>query len=277
MALIVADGVTHTTWQNPVAPAWVYNASAAEMHPLPKLGEGRAMISPEAAETIDHLKLDKPADDVMASRVSLYCNLNLLDHIPKIDGFYAIYPREMSLFQDQLYKGTNLPPAAVLDFLGVTQITAPGSWEKWERRSALPLITSPGACVVSDPLAKFSKSEFDPRNEAFVTSPVSVSTSARVESFDWKPQKIEFTASANSAALIVLSQTFYHCWKATINGQPAEILPVNGAFQGLSLPAGSHRIVLQYRDTSFRLGVILSFITGAIVAILFWVCRPKPE
>jgi hypothetical protein len=279
MALVAVDGLTHTTWQNPVAPAWVYNGSAAEMHPLPKLGEGRAMISPEAAETVDHLKLDKPADDVMASRISLYCNLNLLDRIPKIDGFYAIYPREMSRLQDQLYKGTNLPPAAVLDFLGVTQITEPRTWEKWGHRgSALPLITSPkNTCVVSDPLHDLLRGDFDPREKAFVASPISISGTARIESVEWKPQEITFNASADSAALVVLSQTFYPCWHATIDGQPVEILKVNGGFQGLAVPAGSHRIVLEYRDVSFRLGVILFFITAAVVAILFLVCRPKPE
>jgi hypothetical protein len=279
MALIVADGLTHTTWQNPVAPSWVYDGSAAQMQPFPRLGEGRAMISPEAAETVDHLKLDKPADDVMASRISLYCNLNLLDHIPKIDGFYAIYPREMSRLQDRLYKGTNVPPATILDFLGVTQITAPGSWEKWQHRSAaLPLITSPrNACVIADPLVRFLGGDFDPREEAFVASPIAINGIARVESVDWTAQKIGFNASADATALVVLSQTFYHHWNATIDGQPAEIIKVNGAFQGLTVPAGSHRITLQYRDASFRLGLILSFITGAVVAILFLVCRPKPQ
>jgi hypothetical protein len=279
MALIVVDGLTHTTWQNPVAPQWVYEGTAAQMHPLPKLGEGRAMIAPEASETVDHLKLDKSADDVMASRISLYCNLNLLDHIPKVDGFYAIYPREMSRLQDQLYSGTNLPPAGVLDFLGVSQITVPGTWEKWgERASALPLITSPkNACVVQDPLERILDAGFDPREESFVAIPVAIKATARVESLDWKPQKIVFNASADSTALVVLSQTFYHYWKATIDGLPAEIIKVNGAFQGLTIPGGSHRIVLEYRDFSFRLGVVLSFITATVLAILFLVRRPKHQ
>ncbi len=278
MALVVVDGLTHTTWQNPVAPRWVYDGVGAEMHPRPKLGEGRAMISPEAAETVDHLKLDKPSEDVMASRLSLYCNLNLLDNVPKIDGFYAIYPREMSKLQDRLYKGTNLPPVSVMDFLGVTQITAPGSWEKWEHRaSALPFVTSPkNIRVVPDPLEQVLRGDFNPSAEAFLASPVAISGAAKVAPLDWKPQRIALNASTDTSALLVLSQTFYHCWQATIDGQPTDILRANGAFQGITIPAGSHRITLEYRDDSFRLGIFVSLVSTAFVTILLSGRRLKP-
>jgi hypothetical protein len=276
-ACIVADGLTHTTWQNPVAPHWVYEGSAAQMQPIPSLAAGRAMISPEAAEIIDHLKLNKPADDVMASRISLYCNLNLLDHVPKVDGFYAIYPRDMAQLQDLLYTGTNRPPAGLLDFFGVTQITTRGKWNTWDRReSALPLVTSPRIARTSESgVRALLDPSFNPREEVFLDR-AGTFASASIDSIDWKPHRISFQATAPSEALAVVAQTFFHNWKAAVDGQPVPLWRANGAFQALRVPGGKHTVVLEYRDQAFLLGAILSFMTAAILAIFLLVCRPKP-
>lgn len=274
LALIVIDGLTHTTWQNPTVAPWVYKGPAAEMDPKPTLGEGRAFLSPEAKERVDHLKVDRPEEDVLASRLSLFCNLNLLDGLPKVDGFYSIYPRALSLLQDQLYSGTNLPPVGLMDFLGVSQVTSSGTWNKWEHRpSALPLITAPPKVRVTDDALKILLSpEFDPRSEVLVppdfgTAPTDNMT-ARIESPEWTPHRIRFKVEAATSAVIVISQAFYHCWKATMDGQPAEIFAANFAFQGLRVSPGSHTIVLEYRDSRFRFGMAISFITLGIVVIL---------
>lgn len=280
-ALLVADGLTHATWQNPVAPRWVYEGPGPEMNPVPTFGQGRAMISPEAAETVDHLKLDQPAEDVMASRMSLYCNLNLLERIPKADGFFAIYPREMSLLQDALYLGTNAPPPGVLDFLGITQLTASGSWDKWAARSnPLPLISSPARVrVVTNDLAAFLSPDFDPRLEVLVSSwPLSQTNlaGAAFTAVDWKPHRISFHSEADGAALAVVSQTFYHAWRAAVDGRPVDLWKANGAFQGLLLPAGSHDIVLEYHDPAFRLGRWISTL-GAGFVIFLLLCRKNQD
>lgn len=272
-ALVVADGLTHTTWENPVAPRWVFDGTAAQMQTPSALGVSRAMISKEAADTVDHLKLDNPAQDVMASRVSLYCNLNLLDHIPKVDGFYAVYPREMSQLQDHVYSGTNDVSDALLDFLGVTQVTAQGSWQKWEHRTnALPLITSvPHVRTASNGVGAVLSAPFKPREEVILDPTEATGrdyTIAQIDNVAWGPQRIAFEARTEGTAFVVLAQTFYSGWKATVDGAPARLVLANGAFQALALPAGHHAIVLQYRDFAFRCGVILSFASLLVAANL---------
>ncbi|HTG42994.1 MAG TPA: YfhO family protein, partial [Verrucomicrobiae bacterium] len=282
LALAVIDGLSHTTWQNPAVPKWVYSGAAIEMVPKPLLGHGRAMMSPEAADTIDHLKLDYPVEDVMASRISLYCNLNLLEHIPKIDGFYAIYPREMAEVQDLLYATTNLPPAALLDFLGVTQISADHSWDQWEHRpSALPLITSPPRLTeIKKGVSDLFGNSFNPREEALLEVPAEAIPStgaAQIDRLDWKPEKITFQARSAGPATIVLSQTFYHNWAATIDGAPVPILRANHAFQALRFSSGTHTVVLEYIDQAFRLGSIISLVAAAAVIALIVLSRQNAK
>jgi len=272
-ALIVAlDGLTHAPWQNPTAPSWVYDGSVAQLQPKPALGQARAMLSPEASEEVDHLMLDTPAQDVMASRASLYANINLLERIPKIDGFYALYPREMAELQKALYASTNLPSEGLLDFLGASQITKPRSWNEWvPRPSALPLITSPSTAIATnDTLAAVLDPAFDPRRNAYLTATPAdaITASASIAEINWQPARISFQASADKPAIVVLSQTFHHRWRATVEGQPAPILRANHAFQAIEIPSGQHTVMLEYRDSSFRFGSVLSVLFACAVLLM---------
>jgi hypothetical protein len=272
--LLVAtlDGLTHAPWHNPTTPSWVYAGTIAEMEIKPKLGTSRALISPEAAFKLDHLKFENSAEDVLALRIALFANINLLDGIPKADGFYAIYPGRIFEFQKTLYRNTNSPPG-VLDFLGASQISVPGSWSKWQTRATtLPLITSPVLVRPAErPLEEVLKASFDPRSEAIVPSGLNIRTGqlarAEISAVDWKPERISFTAVASGPSLVVVAQTHFHAWKAFVSERPVEIVPVNHAFQGIFLPEGSHSVRLEYHDSAFRIGGIISGVFSLLVTI----------
>lgn len=57
---------------------------------------------------------------------------------------------------------------------------------------------------------------------------------------------ITLRASLGEEALVVLSDLVYPGWRATVDGQPAEILTVDGLVRGLRVPAGNHEIVYRY-------------------------------
>jgi hypothetical protein len=48
-----------------------------------------------------------PVVDLNGRRLSLFFNLNLLDHVSKFDGFYSLDLREFSDVFKQIYFGTN--------------------------------------------------------------------------------------------------------------------------------------------------------------------------
>ena len=65
--------------------------------------------------------------------------------------------------------------------------------------------------------------------------------------------------------MLVLADTAFPGWRATVNGQPARIYEPYGAMRGVALPAGRHIVEMTYRPLSVMLGAALSLI-GAFAA-----------
>jgi hypothetical protein len=51
---------------------------------------------------------------------------------------------------------------------------------------------------------------------------------------------------APAAGLVVIDEAYHPGWSATVDGAPADILPANGAFRGVVVGPGHHRIELAY-------------------------------
>lgn len=79
-------------------------------------------------------------------------------------------------------------------------------------------------------------------------------------------EAVEVKTNSQEAALLVLSDTAYPGWQATIDGAPAPIYTTNYLFRGVQVPAGEHVVRFVYAPTSWRRGWAVSGI-----AFLFWV------
>ncbi|PHX94282.1 MAG: hypothetical protein CK546_07105, partial [Pedosphaera sp.] len=101
-------------------------------------------------------------------------------------------------------------------------------------------------------------------------------TSARILSASWSAHRIECEVESPAPTLVVIAQTFYHPWKATVNGQPTEILRANHAFQAVRVPAGHSAVRLEYVDRQFQFGVALSALGLILCAVLWWRESPSP-
>jgi hypothetical protein len=85
------------------------------------------------------------------------------------------------------------------------------------------------------------------------------------------PGHLAIAVESGSDALLVLSNINYPGWQATLNGQPAEIIPTNGIFQGVLVPAGQHQVTLTFRPASFRWGSWLSLVgVGLAAGLIIW-------
>ncbi|MGI8809728.1 MAG: YfhO family protein [Acidimicrobiales bacterium] len=73
--------------------------------------------------------------------------------------------------------------------------------------------------------------------------------------------RAEVTGGAPS--LVVVSQNLADGWRARVDGEPAPIVPVDGALIGVFVPAGRHTVALDYLPRTFLAG---SAVTG--VALL---------
>ena len=103
------------------------------------------------------------------------------------------------------------------------------------------------------------------------------STSCRVVSSRFEPHFIEAQVEALDPSLIVLSQSFYHLWRASVDGTPVPILRANVAFQAVQVGAGTHRLVLQYKDVYFQIGAVISVLALAVCALLWFQSGPETE
>jgi uncharacterized membrane protein YfhO len=70
-----------------------------------------------------------------------------------------------------------------------------------------------------------------------------------------------------AAGFVVLTDTFYRGWQATVDGQPAQIWPANLAFRAVGVEAGTHEIVFEYRPRSFIIGLWTSIVTLSLLVI----------
>src|SRR5690606_32749967 len=99
-------------------------------------------------------------------------------------------------------------------------------------------------------LALIGSAQFDPRTTAVVTGqapsglePGSVAGSAEIT--EYTPDRVVVSTTSDRPALLVLADNFYDGWRATVNGEPAEIFLTNHTFRGVQVPAGAGEVVFE--------------------------------
>jgi len=305
IVLLWLDVVTHAPSQNPTVERAVYEPGLQpikELKPQPKLGDSRAMISFSATWQYHFTLLSDPYNTYLNDRLGLFSDSNLLDGVPKVDGFFSLYPQEEFEARTALYISTNVLPknymnekfltaelfhistnnfaANLADFVGVCQITAPGRRPfDWEARSTyLPLVTAGQKPVFLDAAGSLQgllDPAFDPRHvvylplQAGTLITITNQTSARIVSQSCSAHRVEFQTEAKQPSMVVAANTFYPCWRAYVDDQPVRLWRANHAYQALQVPAGHHRVELVYRDKEFLAGMTLSGITmfGCLAAL----------
>lgn len=76
--------------------------------------------------------------------------------------------------------------------------------------------------------------------------------SGEVTHISYAPNKLKYKAEMSIKGLVVFSEIYYpKGWKATIDGQEAEILRTDYLLRGVVVPAGSHEIVFTFEPSSY--------------------------
>jgi len=79
--------------------------------------------------------------------------------------------------------------------------------------------------------------------------------------------EVEVEAELNAAGLLVLADSYYPGWVASVDGAPAPIYPTNHLFRGVPVPAGRHRVRFEYRPISLWAGAAASGISALLFAL----------
>ncbi len=81
------------------------------------------------------------------------------------------------------------------------------------------------------------------------------------------PEQVTLDVVAAAPALLVLTDTFYPGWAATVDGEPAAIIRADHAFRGVRLETGRHRVVFRYQPASVRRGAAVSAVAAVVVIL----------
>ncbi|MEM9777719.1 MAG: YfhO family protein, partial [Chloroflexota bacterium] len=109
----------------------------------------------------------------------------------------------------------------------------------------------------------------------------SLDSAAKVEDsspiFDvYEPGFIKMSVFTVEPRLLVLTDTNYPGWSATVNGEAAEIIELDGLLMGVELPVGEHDVVFEYRPQTFQIGFIITLITlGLAICLYIWAFLTK--
>lgn len=100
-----------------------------------------------------------------------------------------------------------------------------------------------------------------------------VDPAPRVGISDYQPERVVVEVSSRYDGILVLADSWFPGWKATVNGIPTKILRGNLLLRAVAIPVRSHRVVFEYDPASFRLGVFMS-IFAFLIAVSLGVAGP---
>src|SRR5260370_41057318 len=106
--------------------------------------------------------------------------------------------------------------------------------------------------------------EGSPRGESGACSPPNNDTT-RIVSYG--PDSITIGTQSACPGYLVLSDSYYDGWHATVDGVESPILPADAAFRGVFVLAGSHKVSLQYLPLTYYGIMILSWTTLALLIL----------
>jgi len=125
-----------------------------------------------------------------------------------------------------------------------------------------------GQDVVSDDaqaLTTIGSAAFDPRQQVVTDTPLPGITKGAVSAAPgatsittYDSQRVAVRVDAKRTSELVLSDTWYPGWQATVDGHSVPIDRVDYTLRGVAIPPGRHQVVFTYAPASFRTGWVVS-------------------
>ena len=124
------------------------------------------------------------------------------------------------------------------------------------------------------------RADFNPRAEVVLENGPVMGGGPAAGSVKWlkrSPNAFELRVQVASDGLLVVSNSWYPGWTATVDGKVSEILRANGALQAIRMPAGDHLVHFRFTSPMFRLGGWMLALGLLGLAALGWQARRRRE
>lgn len=126
-----------------------------------------------------------------------------------------------------------------------------------------------------DAISMAAQAEVDLRHVAVLEAPLPEKAPGRGEAGEeriaWQSDSLDrlsLDVDLVRPGLVVLADSYDPGWKALSNGQPTQVVPVNGVLMGVFLDRGQHQLRLVYRPWSVQWGLWISLLSAVMVLVV---------
>jgi uncharacterized membrane protein YfhO len=78
--------------------------------------------------------------------------------------------------------------------------------------------------------------------------------------------RIRLTASG--PGIVILSEAWYPAWRATVDGESAELMEAGGWWRAVEIGSGSHSVEMMYDPILSRIGLVIAALTVAAYGLV---------
>jgi hypothetical protein len=123
-------------------------------------------------------------------------------------------------------------------------------------------------------LTRLGAPDFDPARAAVLQRDIGLGPAqeaaepSQVQIVSRNPSYLELKVEAAADGLLVVSEIFYPGWRARVDGQEAEIYPVDYVLRGVKVGAGAHKVEMIYDPWTWKAGVAISIVALLLVVAI---------
>jgi hypothetical protein len=183
----------------------------------------------------------------------------------------------------ELFNIKYIASSKLTNIKGATLVNKTGPANLYETKKYLPrAFLVENAVVVKESekiIDEIKKPDFDPGRKVILEEYVSVGTGLKPAPAVadtqpviklYSPNKIVIDAAvASKPKFLVLSDTYYPGWKATVDGKAVKVLRADYMFRAVLLEPGRHTVVFFYSPASFKIGIFISLATLIILTFIY--------
>jgi hypothetical protein len=147
--------------------------------------------------------------------------------------------------------------AEIADDATILQKIAEPTFDRWHIA-----LLEPGTEPIIEQINSSKAVEVGSQNEEIHNSPFGIHNSSFTT-----PARITLHVTTPTPALLILSETHYPGWHATVDGQAVSLLRADYVLQAVPLPAGEHTVELTFRPLSFTIGALVSGLAVAVILV----------
>lgn len=225
---------------------------------------------------------------------SIWENGPLVWGVRSIDGYSVLWP----VYYEQLFNlAVGNPGSPVFDLMAVSHVVTSlpieelypgfdlsgfrlvydGAWKVYENVDAMPRAWVARSWTVQpeDATIEWMTINSGSLRDTVVVQdePVSVSMASGAEGeatiVHQENGRVVVRANLSQPGFVVLADTWYPGWTATIDGGETKIYRADQAFRAVWAPAGQHDIVFTFEPRSIRVGTVLSVGSLLLIGGLF--------